>query len=77
MDLLHRYMLMQLSKSLTDEERQFLAGQDRERKDDKIMAELQDIKRRQSFGVDVGANVVGSVAVDVFWALARKLLKKI
>lgn len=77
MDLRRLYILQKLSESLTDEERQFLAGQDRERKEDKIMAELQEIKRKQSFGLDFAANVAGSAAVDVFWALARKLLKKI
>lgn len=77
MDLRRLYILQKLSESLTDEERQFLAGQDRERKEDKIMAELQEIKRKQSFGIDLGANVAGNAVYDTVLWLARKLLKKI
>lgn len=77
MDIRRLYLLQKLSESLTDEERQILAGQDRERNNEKIMAELQEIKRKQSFGIDFAANVAGSAAVDVFWTIARRLLKKI
>lgn len=77
MDYLHRYMLMQLSKSLTDEERDFLVGQTEEKRHNEILLKLDDIRRKQNFGIDVGANVVGNMAYDVAILLAKKLLKLI
>ena len=77
MDLLHRYMLMELSKSLTDEERAFLVGQAEEKRHNEILLKLDDIRRKQNFGIDVGANIVGNAAYDVAILLAKKLLKLI
>ena len=71
MDYARRYMLMKLSESLTDEERRILAGQDRE-----VMSLLEEIKKRQSFGLDVGANVVGNFATDGLIWIVKRLLKR-
>ena len=77
MDYLRRYVLLKFSESLTDEERQFLAGQESEKKHAEVMSELKDIRRRQNFGVDFAANVTGSAAYDAFIWLARKLIKSL
>lgn len=77
MDYLHRYMLMQFSKSLTDEERDFLVGQAEEKHHNEVMRGLDEIKRKQSFGIDLGANIAGNAIYDSVLWIARKLLKKL
>lgn len=77
MDFRRAYILMKLSESLTDEERRFLAGQDKERDDEKIMAKLEEIKRGQRFGLDFASNVAGNAAFDSAVFIISKLLKKL
>lgn len=77
MDYLRRYMIMKFSESLTDEERDFLIGQDRERQHKEVMNELSKIKRQGSFGLDFASNIAGNATYDLFLMLARKLIKQL
>ena len=62
---------MKLSESLTDEERRFLVGQDRE-----VLNRLDKIEKSQSFGRDFASNVAGNAAFDGLIWIAKKLLKR-
>jgi len=77
MDFRRAYILMKLSESLTDEERSFLAGQGKGRKDEELMNKLNEIKRGQSFIKDAGANIAGNAIYDIGLALLKQLIKKI
>lgn len=77
MDFRRAYILMKLSESLTDEERNFLASQGKEREDKQIMNKLNEIKRGQSFIKDAGANIAGNAIYDIGLAVLRRLIKKI
>lgn len=77
MDYLRRYMIMKFSESLTDEERDFLIGQDRERQHKEVMNELSKIKRQGSFGLDFASNIAGNATYDLFLMFARKLIKQL
>jgi len=71
MDYRRRYILMKLSENLTDEERRFLVGQDRE-----VMNKLDEIKRGQSFGRDFASNIAGNAVFDGAVWILRKLMKR-
>ena len=42
-----------------------------------ILHELQEIKRRQSWWLDFGANVAGNAFTDALWWVGRKLISKL
>ena len=77
MDYVRLYMLMKLSESLTDEEKQILAGRDRESQHREVMSELSTIKKQGSFARDFAANVTGSAAYDAGLYLLKLLLKRL
>lgn len=74
---LQRYMWLKFSESLTDEERDFLVGQDRERNQREVMTELSKIKKQSSFGLDFLSNVSGNAAYDIGAFLLEKLFRKL
>lgn len=77
MDYVRLYMLMKLSESLTDEEKQILAGRDREYQHREVMNELAKIKKQGGFGLDLTSNIVGNITYEAAVWLARKLFKRI
>lgn len=77
MDYVRLYMLKKLSESLTDEEKQILAGRDRESQHREVMNELAKIKKQGSFGVDFASNIAGNATYDAALWLARRLLRLI
>ena len=77
MDYVRLYMLMKLSESLTDEEKQLLAGRDRESQHKEVMNELARIKKQGGFGLDLTSNIVGNITYEAAVWLARKLFKRI
>ena len=77
MDYVRLYMLKRLSESLTDEEKQILAGQDRESQHKEVMNELAKIKKQGGFGLDLTSNIVGNITYEAAVWLARKLFKRI
>lgn len=77
MTYLEWYRLKKLSESLTDEEKAFLAGQDREVKHNEIMTQLSEIKKRGSFGRDFVSNIAGNATYNIGIWLIKKLLRKI
>lgn len=77
MDYVRLYMLMKLSESLTDEEKQLLAGRDRESQHREVMNELAKIKKQGSFGRDVVANVTGNYIADFSIFLFRNMIRRL
>lgn len=77
MDYLHRYMLMQLSKSLTDKERDFLVGQAEEKNLRAINTRLDRIEKQGSFGRDFASNIAGNAVFDGAVWIVSKLLKRL